>query len=585
VFKWDPTTGQETVLYSFCPSGTCTDGENPKAGLVLDGAGNLYGTASNGGANLFYGAVFKLDTTNQEKVLHSFCSTTNSSGACTDGNLPLAALIQDAAGNLYGTTSAGGANANISSGQGTVFELDHTGHYSVLYNFCSVSGCADGSAPTTSVIRDAAGNLFGTTSTGAITGSFGTVYELDTTLHETVLHNFCANGNCTDGELPSGGLFLDSAGNLYGTTVNGGSSGPSSTGGTIFELTAPVLTPQTITFPNPGPLTYGIGSIPLIATATSGLAVSFAVLSASPANVATVSGDTLTVNNAGTVTVQATQSGNSTYAAATPVDVPITVLPAPLSAACENVSLDYGWPIPTTLPVTLIGEVPGDGITATCTTTATEGSPAGPYTITPKLNDPNSRLSNYTVTKTNGILTIGTPATSVPLILSLSPANATAPGSSFTLTVTGANFDSNALVLWNGAVRAIKSATPTQLTATILASDTQTAGTSLVTVINPAPNPGVSAAQPFAVQSSVPTITAASLADTPAAGDDRLLTVTGTNFTPQSTVELKGSTTLASTYLNSWTITALVTPSDYTLLPAELTVTEDTFTSEGFELQ
>jgi uncharacterized repeat protein (TIGR03803 family) len=582
VFELD-STNHYSVLYSFCPSGTCTDGENPKAGLLLDSLGNLYGTASNGGANLFYGAIFKLDTSNHETVLHSFCSTTNSSGACTDGNLPVAGLIQDAAGNLYGTTSAGGANANISSGQGTIFELDHTGHYSVLYSFCSVAACADGSAPTTSVIRDAAGDLYGTTSNGAITGSVGTVYELDITGHETVLHNFCTTGNCTDGENPAGGLFQDAAGNLFGTTVGGGSSGPSSTGGTIFELTAAVLTAQTITFPNPGPLTYGIGSISLIASATSGLSVNFAITSASPANVATVSGDTLTVNNVGTVAVQATQSGNSTYAAATPVTDPITILPAPLAVACGNTSLDYGWPIPT-LPVSLTGVVPGDAITATCTTTATEGSPAGPYTIAPKLNDPNSRLSNYIVASTNGTLTIGPQATSVPLILSLSQWSATTGAPSFTLTVTGANFASNAAVLWNGAVRATTDVSSTEVKATILASDLLSEATGLVTVVNPAPNPGTSAAQPFAVQSTLPTITAASLADTADASGDRMLTLTGTDFLSTSSVKWN-TTTLTATYVNAWTITAVVTASDYALLPVVVTVANSSVTSLGFEVQ
>jgi hypothetical protein len=389
---------------------------------------------------------------------------------------------------------------------------------------------------------------------------------------------------CADGSQPEAGLILDTAGNLYGTTYRGGFENYD---GVVFKLTAPPVgtQTQTITFPNPGPLTYGVGSVPLIATASSGLPVYFVILSASPVNVATVTGDTLTVNDAGSVAVQAAQSGNATYAAAAPVTDPITVLPAPLTVVCDNTAVNYGWPIPTTLPVTLTGLVPGDGITATCTTTATQGSPAGPYSIIPTLIDPNGRLSNYSVSSANGTLTIGKQAASIPLILSLSQSTAAAESPGFTLTVTGANFASNAVLLWNGAARKTTPGSSTQLTATVLASDIQNAGTSLVTVINPAPNAGVSAAQPFAVQSSAPTITAASLADTPAAGGDRLLTLTGTNFTPQSTVELKGSTTLASMYLNSWTITALVTPSDYTLLPIVLTVANSSVTSSGFELQ
>jgi uncharacterized repeat protein (TIGR03803 family) len=379
-----------------------------------------------------------------------------------------------------------------------VFKIDSTGHETVLYSFCSAGNCADGTAPTAGVIRDAAGNLFGTTSLGGTNNnSSGTVFKLDTTGHETVLYNFCSAANCTDGTFPFAGLIQDAAGNLYGATVNGGATS-SSTGGTVFKLTAATGTPQTITFPTPGPYTYGVGSVTLIAAASSGLPVSFAVTAENPANIGTVSGDTLTITGAGSITVQATQPGNSTYAAAPAVSDVITVLPAPLTVTAESGSVDFGWPIPI-LTGTLTGVVSGDGITASYTTTAVEGSPAGPYPITPKLNDPNGRLPNYTVTSTNGTLTIGPQATSVPLILSLS-GSATAGGGSFTLIVNGANFASKAVVLWNGAVRTTVPVSSTELQATILAADIAAAGTNLVTVANPSPDAATGAAQPFVVQ-------------------------------------------------------------------------------------
>jgi uncharacterized repeat protein (TIGR03803 family) len=247
VFKVDDT-GHETVLYSFCSEGgvQCTDGDAPSAGLIQDAAGNLYGTTVLGGANAGAiggsggGTVFKVDGSHRETVLYSFCSTAN----CTDGTEPYGGLIQDAAGNLYGTTVLGGVNtdANGGYGGGTVFKVDSTGLETVLYSFCSVGGaqCADGYQPSAGLIQDAAGNLYGTTvlggaNTGANGGDGGgTVFKVDDTGHETVLYSFCSVGGtqCKDGVLPSSNLIQDAAGNLYGTTVSGGAH----QGGTVFKV-------------------------------------------------------------------------------------------------------------------------------------------------------------------------------------------------------------------------------------------------------------------------------------------------------------------------------------------------------------
>jgi uncharacterized repeat protein (TIGR03803 family) len=229
VFKLD-NTGQETVLYSFCSvvvHGFCMDGVSPVAGLIQDAAGNLYGTTTKGPAYTS-GVVFKLDSRGQETVLYSFCSASN----CTDGADPPAGLIQDATGNLYGTTYQGGANttANNNTGGGTVFKLDTAGQETVLYSFCSVvvAGiCTDGVSPVAGLIQDAAGNLYGTTYQGGANNQ-GTVFKLDTTGQETVLYSFCSASNCTDGANPLGGLIQDATGNLYGTTE--------ANGGTVFKL-------------------------------------------------------------------------------------------------------------------------------------------------------------------------------------------------------------------------------------------------------------------------------------------------------------------------------------------------------------
>jgi len=207
VYRLD-TTGQETVLYSFTGG---ADGRSPQAGVILDSAGNLYGTTFAGGsAN--WGVVYRLDTTGQETVLHSFTG-----GA--DGGWPYAGVILDSDGNLYGTTSNGG------TGAGVVYELDTTGHEAVLHTFGSG---ADGGYPYAGVIRDSAGNLYGTTQYGG-TAYKGIVYKLDSTGHETVLYNFTGGA---DGSEPWAGVVRDPAGNLYGTTYQGGTRGT----GVVFKI-------------------------------------------------------------------------------------------------------------------------------------------------------------------------------------------------------------------------------------------------------------------------------------------------------------------------------------------------------------
>jgi uncharacterized repeat protein (TIGR03803 family) len=211
VFKLDPM-GTETVLHSFAGG---ADGANPYSGLVQDSTGNLYGTTYYGGAPN-HGTVFKLDPTGTETVLYSFAGG-------TDGANPYASLVQDPAGNLYGTTQRGGA-----SGQGTVFKVDTAGTETVLYTF---TGGSDGGVPDGALVLDAAGNLYGTTFGGGHVCVHrriycGVVFKLDTTGTEIVLHTFTGG---TDGFFPVAGLVRDSAGNLYGTT---------SDAGTIFQLDA-----------------------------------------------------------------------------------------------------------------------------------------------------------------------------------------------------------------------------------------------------------------------------------------------------------------------------------------------------------
>jgi uncharacterized repeat protein (TIGR03803 family) len=242
VFRLSPTSGgwTETVLYSFCSQTNCADGQSPVAGLLMDSMGNFYGTTSYGGSSdNRAGTVFKLSPTStgwNETVLHSFCQDYNVAGNCVDGAVPLAGVIMDPAGSLYGTTYYGGTGTPSA---GTVFRLTSTGTgwtHEILYNFCSQPNCPDGEEPQSTLIMDNAGNLYGTTVNGL---HGGTVFELSPTSTgwtEAVLYYFCPQSasTCPDGASPVAGLIIDSAGDLYGTTESGGDHGL----GTVFELVA-----------------------------------------------------------------------------------------------------------------------------------------------------------------------------------------------------------------------------------------------------------------------------------------------------------------------------------------------------------
>lgn len=203
---------QYSVLYSFQGG---ADGAQPEGVLIQDSSGNLYGTTAYGGDSACRGGcgtVFKLDPSGTETVLHKFNGS--------DGNLPAAGLIRDADGNLYGTTLFGGT-----ANDGVVFKMDASGNETVLHNF--LSNGPDGRSPAARLVRDAAGNLYGTTTIGGFAGA-GVVFKIDPSGNETILHRFSG----ADGLDPAGGLVMDGAGILYGTTSRGGSQKR----GTVYKL-------------------------------------------------------------------------------------------------------------------------------------------------------------------------------------------------------------------------------------------------------------------------------------------------------------------------------------------------------------
>jgi len=213
------SAGAESVRYSFTGG---ADGSEPVAGLAIDSADNLYGTAS-GGGSYGNGVVFELTAGGTYSVLHSFASSP------TDGAFPASTLARDPSGNLYGTTQNGGA-----SSLGTIFKVTPSGAESLLHSFKGAP--IDGAGPYGGgLLRDASGALYGVTYAGG-TGLHGELYRLNPGGAETVLFNFKG----VVGASPIDGLARDGAGNLYGTTNYGGTGGGCGNYGcgVLFELSA-----------------------------------------------------------------------------------------------------------------------------------------------------------------------------------------------------------------------------------------------------------------------------------------------------------------------------------------------------------
>jgi uncharacterized repeat protein (TIGR03803 family) len=233
VFELTPITSgwAESVLYTFCSAYNCVGGSGPYAGVMLDPLGNLYGTTQSGGG-YSGGVAYELRRAKggwRESVPHAFGGFLGDGVRPANGNLAI-----DSAGNLYGAAFAGGTGTGCVGTCGTVFELTPTSQGKwkeiILYNF---QGVSTGFGPGSGVVVDSAGNLYGTTIYGGPTlCACGVVYKLAPAAGGTwtysVLHAFDA----TDGNTPAANLTLYN-GNLYGTTTGGGSGG----GGVVFEIT------------------------------------------------------------------------------------------------------------------------------------------------------------------------------------------------------------------------------------------------------------------------------------------------------------------------------------------------------------
>src|ERR1700749_3106054 len=238
-------------LYSFCAEDSCRDGSHPSGNLIIDSNQTIYGTTTSGG-QFGVGTVYKvihnpITGTHRHVVLHDFCNNVG----CADGGQPIAGtLIMDTDGSLYGTASMGGPTGG-SNGGGVVYKLTPNLHhtaftYSIIYNFCRLSGCNDGMTPTGNLTYAGAASgapydktspLYGSTGAGGGHNA-GTVFSLtpqeDGSMKELALYFFCSQGGhaCTDGKNPNGGIGIDRNGNVDGSTALGGNSDA----GLVFKL-------------------------------------------------------------------------------------------------------------------------------------------------------------------------------------------------------------------------------------------------------------------------------------------------------------------------------------------------------------
>jgi uncharacterized repeat protein (TIGR03803 family) len=193
---------------------SCDDGGGPIDGVIQALDGNFYGITTQGGANSA-GTVFKITPTGTFTLLYTFCSL----ASCADGSTPISTVAEGSDHNFYGTTSAGGANS-----AGTIFMITPMGALTTLYNFCSQPGCTDGGNPYGGLVQASDGNFYGATQ--------GTLYRITPGGVFTLLYSFCATGSCNTGAIPYSSLIQGTDGNLWGTAAFGGYRN----GGTVYRM-------------------------------------------------------------------------------------------------------------------------------------------------------------------------------------------------------------------------------------------------------------------------------------------------------------------------------------------------------------
>src|SRR5207248_1346946 len=215
------STGALTMLSTFCSQPSCSDGAGPETSLVQASNGSLYGTTYGGGDHGF-GTVFKIAAGGNRTILYSFCALTN----CSDGSFPLGGLLRATDGSFYGTTSG-------STDYGTVFKISPNGTLSTLHSFCAQTNCTDGLRPQAGLMQAKDGNLYGTTSGGGAS-DYGTIFRISSSGVLTTVHSFSER----EGAYPHSALLQAADGSFYGTATFGGNRACVPYGcGTIFRVT------------------------------------------------------------------------------------------------------------------------------------------------------------------------------------------------------------------------------------------------------------------------------------------------------------------------------------------------------------
>jgi uncharacterized repeat protein (TIGR03803 family) len=220
IFRMTPA-GEISTVYGFCSQPNCADGTQAMP-PVLGGDGNLYGVAKFGGNSSGSGTFYKLTLDGHLTTLYTFCPN----AGCADGQYPEGVILASD-GNFYGTTEVGGATNGYS---GTVFRITPAGAFKLLYTFCSLANCADGTGPPSPPVQGSDGNFYGLATFGGATGH-GVAYRLTSAGAYTVLYNFCSATDCLDGNQPQA-VTWSPGGTLLGVTNLGGNHNS----GTVFEI-------------------------------------------------------------------------------------------------------------------------------------------------------------------------------------------------------------------------------------------------------------------------------------------------------------------------------------------------------------
>jgi uncharacterized repeat protein (TIGR03803 family) len=510
IFKFDPSQGAPTVVYKFPYCSQNTYGLGP---LTLGTDGNLYGTTTGNNAcpgSYTYGTFFKITPAGQFTLLHVF-------QGIPEPGTPSGPLTLGANGNFYGTSQIGGNPDNYNGG--TVYQITPKGKVTLLYSFPNTGPYF----PVAGVTQGADGKFYGTTYYGG-TGHDGTVFQLVSAGKINVLHNF--SYVVDNAGFPNFPLTLGTDGSLYAPslTFNMGGYGPES----LFKIT-----------------TKGVyADLYNLLPAACAQGTHDGCMLSSP----------MVLHPNGTFYGTAAQGGSVGrgvfYGLNTGLK-PYIILQFPLGNMGTTLGI-FGQGFTTATAVEFNGTLAAFKVVSDTYLTAT--IPAGATT------------GYVTVTESSGTLKSSIKfapklANPMPAITSLSPNSAIAGGAGFTLTVNGTGFISTSVVKWAGSPRTTTLVNANEITATINAADITKAGTFKVTVTNPAPGGGTSAASNFVVDNPVPTLTSISPSSATHGGAAFTLTATGTNYISGSKIEWNG-TKLTTTYVSGTTLTATVPVAD-----------------------